>query len=93
LFNERLYTNNNIPIDENGRIRIDDWEMREDVQKTVAELWGNATTETLPLIGDLKGYSSDFLNLFGFGFLDVNYSEDTNENLEIEGLISIVAQK
>jgi enoyl-[acyl-carrier protein] reductase/trans-2-enoyl-CoA reductase (NAD+) len=92
LFKERLYTNN-IPVDENGRIRIDDLEMREDVQKTVAELWSNATTETLPIIGDLKGYSSDFLNLFGFGFSEINYSEDTNENIEIEGLIAIVAQK
>jgi len=92
LFKERLYTNN-IPVDENGRIRIDDLEMREDIQKTVAELWSNATTETLPMIGDLKGYSSDFLNLFGFGFSEINYSEDTNENIEIEGLIAIVAQK
>jgi enoyl-[acyl-carrier protein] reductase/trans-2-enoyl-CoA reductase (NAD+) len=92
LFKERLYTNN-IPVDENGRIRIDDLEMREDIQKTVAELWSNATTETLPIIGDLKGYSSDFLNLFGFGFSEINYSEDTNENIEIEGLIAIVAQK
>jgi enoyl-[acyl-carrier protein] reductase/trans-2-enoyl-CoA reductase (NAD+) len=92
LFKERLYTNN-IPVDENGRIRIDDLEMKEDIQKTVAELWSNATTETLPIIGDLKGYSSDFLNLFGFGFSEINYSEDTNENIEIEGLIAIVAQK
>ncbi|MFM6915446.1 MAG: enoyl-ACP reductase FabV, partial [Aquirufa sp.] len=67
LFSARLYTNGSIPVDEKGRIRIDDWEMNPEVQKQVAELWKGATTENLPAIGDLAGYKSDFLNLFGFG--------------------------
>ena len=87
LFSERVYTGKPIPTDENGRIRIDDWEMREDVQSEVAELWTKATTESLPEIGDLKGYKSDFLNLFGFGFEGVDYLVDVNENIEIEGLV------
>lgn len=86
LFSERLYTGQDIPLDENGRIRIDDWEMRTDIQDEVAELWKQATTETLPAIGDLNGYKSDFLNLFGFGFSGVDYLEDVNENIEMEGL-------
>lgn len=86
LFSERLYTSQNIPTDENGRIRIDDWEMREDVQQEVAALWLDATTETLPELGDLQGYKSDFLNLFGFGISGVDYAEDVNEIVEIEGL-------
>ena len=44
--------------------------MREDVQEQVAKLWLEATTESLPNIGDLPGYKQDFLNLFGFGFED-----------------------
>ena len=87
LFSERVYTGKPIPTDENGRIRIDDWEMREDVQSEVAELWKKATTESLPEIGDLKGYKSDFLNLFGFGFEGVDYLLDVNENIEIKGLV------
>lgn len=87
LYSERLYTNKEIPTDEKGRIRIDDWEMREDVQAEVAELWKQATTESLPEIGDLAGYKSDFLNLFGFGFSKVNYELDVNENLEISELV------
>ena len=61
LYGERLFTNKGIPTDNNGRIRIDDWEMREEVQAKVAELWKQATTDSLPQIGDLKGYESDFL--------------------------------
>ncbi|HOY04792.1 MAG TPA: trans-2-enoyl-CoA reductase family protein [Saprospiraceae bacterium] len=87
LFEQRLYTGADIPTDEKGRIRIDDWEMRADVQEKVAETWEVATTETLPQIGDLPGYKSDFLNLFGFGFAGVDYQADAQEVVPIEGLV------
>ena len=90
LFSARLYTNGTIPVDEKGRIRIDDWEMNPEVQKEVAELWKGATTENLTAIGDLAGYKSDFLNLFGFGFDGVDYSAEANEMVEIPGLITVV---
>lgn len=85
LFSERLYAEN-MPLDEAGRIRIDDWEMREDIQAKVLELWKNATTETLPAIGDLKGYQTDFFNLFGFKVEGVDYDKDVNEMVDIPGL-------
>ena len=78
LFAERLYVNN-IPVDESGRIRVDDLEMKDDVQAEVAKLWEKATTENLSEIGDLPGYKNDFLNLFGFGFEGVDYLADANE--------------
>jgi enoyl-[acyl-carrier protein] reductase/trans-2-enoyl-CoA reductase (NAD+) len=86
LYSERLYTGGNVPVDEKGRIRIDDWEMRADVQAKVAALWEEATTENLPSIGDLEGYSNDFYNLFGFKVGGVDYTADTNEVVEIPGL-------
>ena len=79
LYSERLYTGNAVPTDNKGRIRIDDWEMRADVQEKIAKLWGESTTETLVELGDLAGYKQDFLNLFGFGFEGVDYQADTNE--------------
>jgi enoyl-[acyl-carrier protein] reductase / trans-2-enoyl-CoA reductase (NAD+) len=78
LYADRLYTNT-IPLDDKGRIRIDDWEMRDDVQEQVAKLWKVAETENLSEIGDLAGYKNDFLNLFGFGFDGVDYQADANE--------------
>lgn len=87
LFSERLYHGGAVPTDELGRIRIDDWEMREDVQAEVAALWEQATTENLNEIGDLKGYASDFFHLFGFESENVDYKEDVNEIVEAPGLV------
>ena len=86
LFADRLYSGNPIPTDEQGRIRIDDWEMRTDVQANIAKLWGESTTESLVELGDLAGYKQDFLNLFGFGFDGVDYQSDTNEMVGVPSI-------
>lgn len=86
LFQDRLYTGSPVAVDDKGRIRIDDWEMRDDVQAKVAKLWEEATTETLPAIGDLAGYRNDFLNLFGFEFAGVDYKAEANEVVNIESI-------
>ena len=61
--------------------------MREDVQAEVAKLWMEATTETLPNIGDLAGYKSDFLHLFGFDNSAVDYTKEANEMTDIKDLV------
>jgi enoyl-[acyl-carrier protein] reductase/trans-2-enoyl-CoA reductase (NAD+) len=86
LYQDRLYTGKPIPTDEKGRIRIDDWEMREDVQEKIATLWKQATTESLSEIGDLEGYKKDFLNLFGFEFDGVDYKADADEMVGIPSI-------
>jgi enoyl-[acyl-carrier protein] reductase/trans-2-enoyl-CoA reductase (NAD+) len=86
LYSQRLYTGQAVPTDYEGRIRIDDWEMRDDVQVKVAELWTKATTENLSEIGDLPGYKQDFLNLFGFGFKGVDYDAEADEMVLISSI-------
>ena len=86
LYQERLFTENEIPVDEKGRIRVDDWEMRSDVQEKIAKLWDEAVTENLSEIGDLEGYRKDFYNLFGFDVDGVDYEADTNEMVNIESI-------
>lgn len=86
LFRERLYTNGEVPTDEKGRIRIDDWEMDGEIQDKIVELWKSASTETLPELGDLKGYSHEFHKLFGFEMPGVDYDADANEMVWIESL-------
>ena len=85
LFDKRLYLDE-IPTDAEGRIRIDDWEMRANVQEQVAALWEQATTETLPAIGDLEGYKTEFFNLFGFNIEGIDYQNDTNELVAIPSI-------
>lgn len=87
LFQDRLYSGADIATDEKGRIRVDDLEMREDVQAEVADLWLEATTESLPAIGDLPGYKSDFLNLFGFDVAGVDYTAEADEMVQVPGLV------
>jgi enoyl-[acyl-carrier protein] reductase/trans-2-enoyl-CoA reductase (NAD+) len=88
LFQDRLFAGTEVPTDEKGRIRIDELEMRDDVQSQVDILWSKATTENLPEIGDLAGYRNDFLNLFGFDVAGVDYDADVNEMVEIPGLVN-----
>lgn len=86
LFSERLYLGEGIPTDDKGRIRVDDLEMRQDIQDKVAELWKEATTESLPSIGDLEGYRKDFYHLFGFDLEGVDYKADTDEMVQVPSI-------
>ncbi|QBQ41985.1 enoyl-ACP reductase FabV [Sphingobacterium psychroaquaticum] len=86
LFAERLYANADLQLDDKGRIRVDDLEMREDVQAEVAALWEKITTENLEEISDIEGYRNDFFHLFGFNFDTVNYEADSNELVDIPSI-------
>lgn len=80
LLAERLYrADGQVPLDEKGRIRIDDLEMREDVQEEVAELWNQVSSENLSQISDIEGYRKDFFQLFGFEVPGVDYEKETSE--------------
>ncbi|HEY9682060.1 MAG TPA: enoyl-ACP reductase FabV [Oculatellaceae cyanobacterium] len=73
LFADQLYNNHKPSLDSEGRIRVDDKEMQDDVQKEVESLWPQVTTENLKSISDYDGYRKEFLRLFGFGFPGVDY--------------------
>ena len=89
LFADRLYTENGeVALDSEGRIRIDDWEMAEDVQAEVAKYWDKVTTETLAEISDIDGYRKEFFNLFGFELEGVDYEKDTDENVKVPSIES-----
>ncbi len=65
-------------LDDAGRIRIDDWEMRDGVQSHVAEVWPQVTTANLRELSDFDGYQSNFLKLFGFGLGGVDYDAEAD---------------
>ena len=76
-------------LDEEGRLRVDDKELEEGVQRRVMELWPSVSTEKLHEVTDFAGYKSDFLRLFGFGLEQVNYDEDVNPEVPIPGLVQV----
>ncbi|MEX1118403.1 MAG: enoyl-ACP reductase FabV [Terrimicrobiaceae bacterium] len=64
--------------DDKGRIRIDDWEMRPEVQAEVAAAWQTVTTESIDQDTDFAGYQREFYRLFGFGLEGVDYDAETD---------------
>lgn len=83
LYKDRLYNSAAVPVDEKGRIRVDDWEMQDDVQAKVLELWNQVDTDNLGAIGDLQGYKAEFIGLFGFGVAAVDYAAEANELVRV----------
>ena len=66
LCRDRLYLAAGVPADSEDRIRLDDWEMRDDVQKAVTELMNNVTPENVFIKTDITGFKNDFLKAHGF---------------------------
>jgi enoyl-[acyl-carrier protein] reductase/trans-2-enoyl-CoA reductase (NAD+) len=84
LFEKQMYNGNALDFDENGRVRIDDWEMAPDVQKAVFDAWPQVTTETFDAHADFAGYQSDFMKNFGFGLAGIDYEAPTEVERPIE---------
>ncbi len=73
-------------VDEDGLIRLDDWEMRDDVQAKVLELWNNVNSDNVSEYADVDGYLHDFEELFGFGLNGVDYDMDVSIDGGIESI-------
>jgi enoyl-[acyl-carrier protein] reductase/trans-2-enoyl-CoA reductase (NAD+) len=85
LFRTQMYGGMGLEFDDAARVRIDDWEMKADVQAEVEKIWPHVTTENLAELTDIAGYRSEFLKLFGFGLPGVNYELDIDPHVELPG--------
>ncbi len=85
LLAEKIY-GGQIKTDENGLIRLDDLEMREDVQKKVGEIWNSISSGNISECADLDGYRRDFNRLFGFDADGIDYEADTDTAVDIPSL-------
>ena len=63
-------------VDAEGMLRLDDWELRPEVQDEIAKVWDQVTTENIGQLGDIEGYWEDFYQMFGFHFDNVDYGAD-----------------
>jgi enoyl-[acyl-carrier protein] reductase/trans-2-enoyl-CoA reductase (NAD+) len=84
LFATQIYAPSGPRFDEAGRVRVDDLEMRPEVQAAVAKVWPEVTTENLGSLTDIAGYRSEFLKLFGFGLAGVDYGADAEPHEQME---------
>jgi len=78
-----LATNADLETDEAGRLRLDDREMRTDVQAEITRLWPQVTTKNLRLLADFAGFQRQFRNLFGFDVEGVDYERPVETNAEL----------
>jgi len=76
LFRDKLQ--GDVALDDENRIRVDDWELSSTMQQELAKRWAALTTETLADLADLPKYRQEFLKLFGFGLGGVDYSADVD---------------
>ncbi|HIG42238.1 MAG: enoyl-ACP reductase FabV [bacterium] len=86
LFTTRLFSGSALgdkagDLDEQGRIRLDDWELRDEIQDFVKQRWSSVSDENLTEISDFEGYRAAFLQMHGFDFDGVDYE------LEVEQVV------
>ncbi|EKO3432164.1 trans-2-enoyl-CoA reductase family protein [Vibrio fluvialis] len=86
LFNDRLYKEDGSApeTDEKNRLRLDDWELRDDIQQHCRNLWPQITSENLKELTDYELYKEEFLKLFGFGIEGVDYDADVNPEVSFD---------
>lgn len=86
LFREQLYREDGEPydMDEAGRLRMDDKELRDDVQAECKDLWQRVNNDNLFQLTDYAGYKHEFLKLFGFERDDVDYEADVATEVDFK---------
>lgn len=86
MFRERLYREDGQApeVDDNNRLRLDDLELREDIQTHCKELWSKLTNDNLNELTDYQEYKDEFLKLFGFGVAGVDYEADVNPQVPFD---------
>ena len=86
LFTEGLYAETP-RLDEEGRLRMDELELRPEIQAAVAASWAKVSTDNLRQLTDFAGYKHEFLALFGFDIQGIDYEADVNPEVDIAHLV------
>lgn len=83
LFRTHLFGVEGAETDDDGRIRMDDWELAEAIQSYVKANWSAVNSDSLLELTDFEGYRQAFLQLHGFGFSDVDYDADVDAEVDM----------
>ena len=74
LFLDKLV--GDVETDDQGRIRMDDYEMKEEVQQKIADVWDGIDSGSVQELADIKEFWDEFYHMFGFGYDNLDYTED-----------------
>lgn len=73
-------------VDNEGMLRLDDWEMREEIQEEVSKIWAQLNSENVSELTDLDGYWKDFYQMFGFQMDGIDYTKECETEVAIKSL-------
>jgi enoyl-[acyl-carrier protein] reductase/trans-2-enoyl-CoA reductase (NAD+) len=87
LFRTGLYSED-VVYDDGNRYRMDDWELRDDIQARCKDIWTKVTNENVFDTTDYAYYKSEFLKLFGFNIDGIDYEKDvpTLQNFDVKDI-------
>jgi enoyl-[acyl-carrier protein] reductase/trans-2-enoyl-CoA reductase (NAD+) len=86
LVHDRLFHGGQVITDEDRLIRMDDWEMKPEVQQAVLDVWNTISQDNLEQVTDIAGYWQEFYEIFGFGIEGVDYDADVETEVAIPSL-------
>lgn len=86
LMCSRICADGGIKTDENHLIRMDDYEMKEEVQNEIIKLWDNVSEDNIKEVADIDGYWKEFYEIFGFGIEGTNYDADVEIQVNIPSI-------
>lgn len=77
-----------VPVDEQGLIRVDDYEMKPEVQQAVEDVWERINNDNLTELADLDAFWDGFYEIFGFRIDGVDYEADVNIQIPIASVMA-----
>jgi len=85
LFSTKLFNGGEaVAMDDKNRFRLDDWELRDDIQQACRDIWPQVTTDNLFELTDYAGYKKEFLQLFGFEVDGVDYDAEVDPQVDFD---------
>ena len=66
-----------LDLDDEGRIRLDRWELNDDVQSAVRDRWESATQDNITNVADTAWFFAEVRRLYGFDVPTTNYESPT----------------
>lgn len=76
-----------VPVDDRRLIRVDDYEMRPEVQQAVEDVWKKINNDNLMELADLDGFWQGFYEIFGFRIEGVDYDADVDIQVSIPSIV------